>query len=82
MATPAEVLDMLCPNVEWSIFGDDYENINWYGKKAAITKTQFENGFAQYDSWKAEQDAIRAAEKQALLDSLGITADEAKLLLG
>jgi len=30
---------------------------------------------------KAEADA-RAAEKQALLDRLGITADEAKLLLG
>jgi hypothetical protein len=30
---------------------------------------------------KAEIDA-KAAEKQALLDKLGITADEAKLLLG
>jgi hypothetical protein len=30
---------------------------------------------------KAEADA-KAAEKQALLDRLGITADEAKLLLG
>jgi hypothetical protein len=44
--------------------------------------------FAQYEidrtialEAKAESDA-KAAEKQALLDRLGITADEAKLLLG
>jgi hypothetical protein len=44
--------------------------------------------FAQYEADKAaelvkqaEADA-KAAEKQALLDRLGITADEAKLLLG
>jgi len=36
------------------------------------------NDFALYQSAIAE----KAAEKQALLDRLGITADEAKLLLG
>jgi hypothetical protein len=44
--------------------------------------------FAQYEINKAAQIAeqaeaeAKAAEKQALLDRLGITADEAKLLLG
>jgi hypothetical protein len=44
--------------------------------------------FIQYEADKAEQLAkqaeaeAKAAEKQALLDRLGITADEAKLLLG
>ncbi len=44
--------------------------------------------FAQYEADKAAQLAkeaeveAKAAEKQALLDRLGITADEAKLLLG
>jgi oligoribonuclease NrnB/cAMP/cGMP phosphodiesterase (DHH superfamily) len=68
----------------WSliIIGDDYENIDWLGKNPAITKKQFEDGFAQYDAWKTEQDAAKAAEKQALLDRLGISASEAKLLLG
>jgi len=31
---------------------------------------------------KAEAEAAKAAEKAALLERLGITADEAKLLLG
>jgi hypothetical protein len=44
--------------------------------------------FAQYEAdqaaeaEKAEAEAAKAAEKAALLTRLGITADEAKLLLG
>ena len=44
-------------------------------------KKEYEAGFAKYDAWKSEQDATKAAQKAALLDRLGITADEAKLLL-
>jgi hypothetical protein len=42
---------------------------------------QFEIDQADYQAKQAEVEA-KAAEKQALLDRLGITADEAKLLLG
>jgi hypothetical protein len=80
MATGAQVLQMLLPDSEWSISGDSYENIDFYGG-VSITKKEFEEGFLQYDAWKAEQDATKAASKAALLDRLGITADEAKLLL-
>lgn len=80
MATGGEVLIMLCPNKEWVIYGDDFDSINWI-KGEPITKAEFEAGFAQYDAWKAEQDSKAAADKAALLAKLGITADEAKLLL-
>ena len=42
---------------------------------------QMELDAVDYSAKKAEAEA-KAAEKQALLDRLGITADEAKLLLG
>jgi hypothetical protein len=42
---------------------------------------QFEAEQAAEAARKAEADA-KAAQRQALLDRLGITADEAKLLLG
>jgi len=80
MAKGGEVLMMLCPNTEWAIMADDYDSIQWI-KGEPITKAEFEAGFAQYDSWKAEQDSKAAADKAALLAKLGITADEAKLLL-
>ena len=79
----ADILDMLCPNVEYLIRNNDYDTINWFGKPAAITKAQFEAGFAQYDAWKAEQDAAQAAKKataEAKLAALGLTADDLKAL--
>ena len=80
MAKGSEVLEMLAPNTEWVIRGDDFDSIQWI-KGEQISKTEFEAGFAQYDAWKAEQDAKAIADKTALLAKLGITADEAKLLL-
>jgi hypothetical protein len=81
MAIGGDVMSMLCKGVEYAIYGDDYDSIDWFGKSPAITKAQFEAGFAQYDAWKAEQEAKAEADKAALLVKLGITADEAKLLL-
>ena len=81
MALGGQVLKMLCSGVEYTITGDDWDSIDWLNGKAPITKQQFETGFAQYDAWKVEQEAAKAAAKAELLERLGITADEAKLLL-
>jgi hypothetical protein len=81
MATAVEVLRYLIPNGGYVLRGNEYEGIEFI-EATPITKTQFEAGFAQYDTWKAEQDAAKATAKQALLDRLGITAEEAQLLLG
>ena len=80
MATAANVLEMLIPNGGWVINGEEYESIQFL-ECEPITKAQFEAGFAAYDAWKAEQDAAKADEKAALLERLGITDAEAKLLL-
>jgi hypothetical protein len=42
---------------------------------------QYQIDVETFNAQKAEEEA-KAAEKQALLDRLGISADEAKLLLG
>lgn len=82
MATGGNVLLMLCPEVEWTIAGDDYDSIVWGSEKPAITKKQFEDGFNKYDAWKAQKDAEKANAKQAILDRIGLTADELKIILG
>ena len=81
MTKSSDVLKMLCPGVEYVCRGETYEDIDWLAKKAAITKSQFEAGFAQYDAWKTEQDTSKAAVKAELLARLGITAEEAQILL-
>ena len=80
MVTGSNVLEYLLPNGGWIITGNDYEGIQFL-ECEPITKAQFEAGFAQYDAWKAQQDATKAADKAALLARLGITAEEATLLL-
>jgi hypothetical protein len=76
-----DVLDMLIPTGGWVITADDFNSIKYDNGVEPITKTQFEAGFGQYDAWKAEQDAIKATAKAALLTQLGITEEQAKLLL-
>ena len=81
MASGGDVLIMLNPDGKYVISGNDYESIVWENE-VSISKEQFEAGFRQYDAWKANQDALLAAKKNALLEKLGITEDEARLLLG
>jgi hypothetical protein len=80
MATNVEVLQMLIPNGGWYMVGDTYEGIEFL-ECEPITKKQFTDGFAQYDAWKLEQETQRATARQAILDRLGLTAEEASLLL-
>jgi len=73
---------MLIPTGGWAIIGNDFDGISFLECKP-ITKTEFEAGFAQYDAWKAEQDAQMAAKKaiaQAKLTALGLTVDDIKAL--
>jgi hypothetical protein len=81
MIKGSDVVAMLIPNGGWVTRGNEYEDIEFI-ECEPITKAQFEAGFAQYETWKTEQDGIKAAQKAALLDRLGITEAEAKLLLG
>jgi hypothetical protein len=81
MAKGSDVMLMLIPTGGWVITGDDFDSIQYDEGVAPITKKEFEAGFAAFDAWKIEQDQVKANTKAALLERLGITAEEAKLLL-
>jgi hypothetical protein len=67
------------PDAEFVLIGDEIE---WLDEnQTEPTSSEIDEAFAQYNTRKAEQDAAKAAQKAALLDRLGITEDEAKLLL-
>ena len=82
MAKSYEVLGMLIPDGGYVQVGEDYEGIQFL-ECEPITKAQYEAGFAQYDAWKAQQEAEQAAAKasaEAKLKALGLTpADLAAL---
>ena len=78
-----DVLEMLIPNGGWVITADDFDSIRYDEGVAPITKKQFTDGFAQYDAWKAEQDAEKAEAKaaaQAKLAALGLTVTDLQAL--
>ena len=82
MATPTNVLEFLIPSGNWILVGNEYEGITFTADET-ITKDQFEAGFAQYDAWKAEQDAQALAKRAAAeskLAALGLTSDDLKAL--
>jgi hypothetical protein len=82
MAKGGDVLSMLIPQGGWVISGSDYDSIQWL-ECEPITKAEFEAGFAQYDAWKAKQDADKETAKEsayAKLAALGLTVDDLKAL--
>jgi hypothetical protein len=82
MATGTEVLEMIIPTGGWVIYGDDFDSIRYDEGVVPVTKSAFDAGFTQYDAYKAAKDAEHETAKADLFARLGITAEEATLLLG
>ena len=80
MAKGYEVLNYLIPDGGWYISGDDFAGIQFL-ECTPITKAAFEAGFAKVDALQVKETAKTQSDKAALLVKLGITADEAALLL-
>jgi hypothetical protein len=80
MAKNREVLEMLIPNGGYIYSGETYDGIQFI-ECEPITKKQWQEGFAQYDAFKAEQDAVKAQAKAALLERLGLTQEEFNTLI-
>ena len=82
MATAREVLGMLIPDGGYVLTGEEYEGLTFV-EASPITKAQFTAGFAEFDSWKQEQEQTNAAAKtvaQAKLEALGLTLEDLKAL--
>ena len=70
------------PNQEWNLIGDDYEGLEWLSETPKPTKQQLTS---QWNSVLAEIKAEAKAKetaKAAILDRIGLTADELKTILG
>lgn len=81
MATGAEILNKLIPTGGWVVTGDDFESIIYDEGVSPITKKQFNDTKAEIDANKEADTAAKLAAKSELLNRLGITAEEALLLL-
>lgn len=72
----------LKPTAEFSFQNDDYSTIKWIVLEGdAPTKKQIDDAVKEIKADEIAEAEAKATAKAALLDRLGITADEAKLLL-
>ena len=78
-----QAIRKLKPNAEFSCIVGDYSTIKWDVLDGdAPTQAEIDATIEQIKIDEAQAEAAKAAQKQALLNRLGITEDEAKLLLG
>ena len=76
-------IQKLKPNAEFSFTDDDYSTIKWDILDGnAPTQTQIDDAVEQVKADEIAQAEAKAKAKAALLTRLGITAEEAQLLLG
>ena len=76
-----KALESLMPGTQWTLSGDDYADLVWLSTGNPPTLTAIA---AEIDVIPAKEKAKAdkaAADKAALLAKLGISSDEAKLLL-
>lgn len=77
-----KAIKKLKPNAEFSFTDNDYSTIKWDVLEGdAPTQAEVDNAIEQVKADEAQAELDKAAQKAALLDRLGITEDEAKLLL-
>jgi hypothetical protein len=67
---------------EWTLIDNDYARLDWKSESKKPTKKELD------DLWKLVQDEIenekaeKIANRQAILDRIGLTSDELKTILG
>lgn len=66
---------------EWSISENDYDTLVWNSTSTKPTKAKLDSEWAGVQTAIANAEADKVATRQAVLDKLGLTADEVKALL-
>ena len=79
----AKAIQRLKPTAEFSYSNDDYSTINWIVLDGdAPTQKEIDAAIEQVKADEITEATTKAAQKAALLERLGITQEEANLLLG
>ena len=67
---------------EWTLNGDEYTGLVWFSDSAKPSKETLDDLWAEVQAEIVDEATAKAATREALLTRLGITAEEAQLLLG
>lgn len=67
---------------EWTLVGNDYTGLTWLSDTEKPSQETLDGLWASVQQDIADEATAKAAARTALLSRLGITAEEAQLLLG
>jgi len=82
MSYLVKAIKKLKPNAEFSFTDGDYSTIKWdILDGEAPTKAELEIAIKEVKAEEIAEAKAKATQRQAILDRLGITAEEAQLLL-
>lgn len=78
-----KAIKKLRPNAEFSFIDNDYSTIKWDVLDGdAPTQAEIDKAIKQIKADEVVEAKTKETQRQAILDRLGLTADEAKLILG
>lgn len=77
-----QILTEFYKGSEWILNGDDYAGLTWLSDTPKPTKKTLDDLWSQLESKKEADKQTKADAKAAILERLGITEEEAKLILG
>ena len=86
MITTAQAVESLRPNIEWSMSGDDVENITWHTPDVEpLTTAQVEAEVLRLEAAAVDAEAGRVAAREsavAKLSALGLNEAEINAMMG
>ena len=86
MITIQEAVMSLRPNVEWSMNGDDVENIIWHTPDVEpLTTAEVETEILRLEQAAVDAEAAKVAAREsaiAKLSALGLNIDEVNAIVG
>jgi len=82
MTDYAAVLTRRYEGKEWTLNGDEYAGLTWLSDSSKPSKATLDGLWSEVQTEIADETSSQQAARQAVLDKLGLTADEAQALLG
>lgn len=76
-----KILEYKYPSDEWTLNGDNYEGLTWLSDTPKPSKATLDGLWSEVQDLIKSEKQAKAQAKAALLERLGITEAEAKLLL-
>jgi hypothetical protein len=82
MTNYVAVLQANYAGTEWSISDNDYDTLQWFSDTPKPTQAELDAAWTDVQQQIADEAEAKQVAREALLTKLGITEQEAQLLLG